>query len=211
MCIKNTKIFLVAFLFYNTASADLGCNEALTDTYSNESFEIAVLNQDVEQVRLLIKLGIDPNITNSSGETLLMRAVLGGNLEIIKALLESDLIKVNQRSSWRWIKGWTPLMVAAAQGEVLIVRLLSNHLDIEMNAKNEWEYTAVMLAVKGLHVPVVKFLANDLRVTLDEKNHHNKDVMEIAPLLKPNVSRFRIIEILENALYMRGRKIRQTL
>ena len=74
---------------------------------------------DLKAVRLLIEKAyytIDYSIADSNGYTVLIQACLEKNLEMVKVL------SVNSELDLRSRKGWTALLVSAADGEKSIVK-----------------------------------------------------------------------------------------
>lgn len=86
-------------------------------------------------IQELLKLGMNPNMKNSDGETPLHLAVYAGNLMIVEQLIDNnaDVNAVNHDNE-------TALVYASSQGRPLIVRLLLQHgalVDIKDNIINE--------------------------------------------------------------------------
>ena len=79
----------------------------------------AAADNDTKQVSGLLKAGVDPNAAlDQWGENALMHAVLNGNVEMTRILLEAG---ANPDMKGR---GFTPLGMAALRGHVRIARLL---------------------------------------------------------------------------------------
>lgn len=79
----------------------------------------AAANDDIKQVEALLKLGVNPNAAiDQWGENALMHAVLHGNVDMTRILLEAG---ANPDMKGR---GFTPLGMAALRGHVRIVRML---------------------------------------------------------------------------------------
>lgn len=83
-----------------------------------QSFEFARQN-DVDSLKILLQYGLNVNLSNHKGDTLLMLAAYNGNYEATKLLLESGAIvdKMND-------KGHTPLAGVCFKGYVDIAKLL---------------------------------------------------------------------------------------
>lgn len=79
----------------------------------------AAARNDVKQVNALLKQGVNPNATvDQWGENALMHAVLHGNVDMTRALLEAGADPDLEG------RGFTPLGMAALRGSARIVRLL---------------------------------------------------------------------------------------
>jgi ankyrin repeat protein len=79
----------------------------------------AAARNDVKQVQALLKLGVNPNASvDQWGDNALMHAVLFGNVEMTRMLLEAGA-DPDQKG-----RGFTPLGMAALRGQVRIVGML---------------------------------------------------------------------------------------
>ncbi len=84
----------------------------------NELIQAAARN-DAKQMEALLKSGVNPNaVVDEWGENALMHAVLFGNVDMTRLLLEAGA-DPNLKG-----RGFTPLGMAALQGRAQIVRLL---------------------------------------------------------------------------------------
>lgn len=156
---------------------------------------------ETDKVVDLLRRGMDVNTTDPQGNSLLMIAVRGNNLELVRFLLDN---RANPQRRNRY--GDTALMIAALQGHKEIVRLMVerkidlNHggwnplhyaafegraeiislllaagADINQKAPNG--YTSLMLAARNGHLEAVRVLVGanaDLTVAdLDEGTAHD--------------------------------------
>jgi len=80
----------------------------------------AAFNGHTNVIQLLISKGADVNATDFSGSTALMFAASGKNLPAVKLLIKNKA-KVNAVDS---NEHWTPLMWAAAEGQIEVVHYL---------------------------------------------------------------------------------------
>jgi ankyrin repeat protein len=79
----------------------------------------AAAGNDLKQVEALLKLGVNPNArVDQWGENALMHAVLHGNIDMTRVLLEAGA-DPNLKG-----RGFTPLGMAALRGQTRIVRML---------------------------------------------------------------------------------------
>ncbi len=124
----------------------------------------AARNNDLAQVKALLKAGADANETNRYGISPLLMACQNGNAEIIKSLLAVGAdANTHARSSE------TVLMTAARTGNAECVRaLLAKGANV--NAKERRGQTAIMWAAAEGHANVVKSLLEagaDFQTPLD--------------------------------------------
>jgi ankyrin repeat protein len=86
--------------------------------------------------------GADPNIANKAGQTALHQAVVRGDQEIVKLLLNTSGININQQDASH---GMTALHLAVLFGHQEIIQLLLAH-GANMAVKTTEGKTAVELA-----------------------------------------------------------------
>jgi len=103
----------------------------------------------------------DPNYTSELNRSpLLLRAVVLGQLEFVKVLLEDTRVEVNLGNE----DLMTPLFAACEQGYLDIVKELARHPNIEVNKPIGVEATPFWVACEQGRTDVVEFLLLDLRV-----------------------------------------------
>lgn len=83
-------------------------------------FYSAISNNDVNLVRLMVEEGVCLNISNCFGDSPLLHACFKEKYDIVEYFLKVDASNVNKQN----IGGYTPLFVAAGQGNYGIVDLL---------------------------------------------------------------------------------------
>lgn len=143
---------------------------------------LAVLDNDVKQVRELLKRGADPNSSSQEGWTPLLRAAQDKNLEIIRMLLDKGA-NINAKLK----DGETPLRIALSdKPDIEVMKfLLSKGADI--NAKDKDGETVLLYAIR-FKPEFVKFLIdNGADVNIKDKDgwtplkiarlHENKDAI----------------------------------
>ncbi len=129
------------------------CIFAFTEASSESSYEkifSAVEADDIDAVRKLLNQGVDPNTTDSKGNSILMIAARQGSDKIV-ALLIARRANVGQRTSF----GDTALLMACLKGDESVVRRL---LDAggELNPKQGW--APLHYAAFAGHAGVAKLL-----------------------------------------------------
>jgi ankyrin repeat protein len=106
----------IAFALINRTANDR--EPVYAEGKQSELIAAAAAN-DLKQVEALLKLGVNPNArVDQWGENALMHAVLHGNIDMTRALLEAGA-DPNLKG-----RGFTPLGMAALRGEVRIVHML---------------------------------------------------------------------------------------
>merc|ERR1719232_1096829 len=118
---------------------------------SVDDFVIACRENEVRKVRRMISGGVDINGKSSDGYTGLMRAMVRGNIEVVRILLGCNNIKIDTKNS----VGSTALHEACIMNRVECVQLFLAHntctKDI-VRMENNYGYTAEMLAnFRGNH------------------------------------------------------------
>lgn len=109
----------------------------------------AINEEFVETSKFLLGAGADPNYMDENGESLLLHAVLAGDLDTIRLLCHkgADIYKgrvTKKRRSSDRVVSRTPLMEAQS-GQVVNCLL---EFDQDIDRWNEYGYTALQLAVK---------------------------------------------------------------
>lgn len=135
---------VVRHLLRAGAKPSAGAVTALTEAIRAESMEVA---------RLLIDAGANPGHTGRGGKAPLVLAVLNGNEELVKLLLDKGA-QINERHPK---DGTTALMWAANTGEKRLVQLLMDRgADLSIRALDGW--TAGEAARMAGHHEIAKML-----------------------------------------------------
>lgn len=137
----------------------------------------AAKNGDTATVNQLLIEGVDVNAKDSDGKTALIHAAIEGQIDIVKVLLENGayvnakdndgkttLIHVVQRSNMifrnslvYFLKGSVRDYRNALQDHFIIVEILTAE-GANVNAKEKYGFTALMLAAMEGHADMVKML-----------------------------------------------------
>lgn len=128
------------------------------------ALHFAVVNGSESMVRLLLDSGASPDLTDGLQFTPLLYAVSGREIEtvdvsirIAEMLLDAGA-NVNHASSAEISYAWTPLMQAARNGEIEIVRFLLGVNGVDLTARNTEGLTALGAARENGFTDVVALL-----------------------------------------------------
>ena len=115
---------------------------------------IATLRDNPETLNLLIAAGADITVVDRKDNTLLHHAAYSNSIDVASILLEEGKIDLELE---RELYGFTPLLVAAFEGNVEMVEMLITHgADIE--AFDDWEDTPINVAAWNGKLAVVQKL-----------------------------------------------------
>ena len=164
-----TKILFLAFLGLNficpqAVWAEYNENEAYTAQHQHNKIKAtlklfkAINNNDLEQVKKLIKAGADVNAKSDIEGTPLILAVEKRNTEIVKFLLSSGADVNKKITSVECIEGCgSPLLNAASEGQIELVKILIK-AGADVNIESMDKETPIMLASINNYEDVVKIL-----------------------------------------------------
>ena len=153
---------------------------------SNDGFINAARNEDVDQIRVLIKDGVNVNEQQPDGATALHWAVQHDNMDLLDMLIKAKadvnladeggatplwvatynanpvmvqrLLQAGADPNIALARGETPLMTAASIGDIEIVNaLLSARADVNV-AESQRKQTALMWAIAEGHADIVSSL-----------------------------------------------------
>ncbi len=120
---------------------------------STQSFHDAVLDGNIEKVKLALEAGIQADIVGADGKNALMFAAFNGHSDIIKLLFENG-VPINKQDN----EGRTALMYASTGPFPATVKLLLDY-KAEVNFIDNIEhFTALMFAASEGQFDVVKLL-----------------------------------------------------
>lgn len=112
----------------------------------------AAARNDTKQVETLLKRGVNPNATlDRWGDNALMHAVLNGNIDMTRLLLEAGADPDKPG------RGFTPLGMAALRGHARIVRLLLK-AGADINKKSSDTNTPIIAATLMNRLEVIREL-----------------------------------------------------
>ncbi|MCP5095485.1 MAG: hypothetical protein GY943_08030, partial [Chloroflexi bacterium] len=136
---------------------------------------VATLRNNLEIFSLLHEAGADVTITDSSGSSLLHHAANNNAVEIATILLTLDGIDMeHRRDKWEF----TPLLLAAFEGNIEMVDLLVSH-GANIEANDKWEDTPLNTAAWNGKLEVVQRLV-ELGAKTDVINVEGKGPLDHA-------------------------------
>jgi cytohesin len=172
-----TQALLIVQLEYGDTQldkAEYSWSMVLDDTITK--IFMAAIQQDEEWMKELLKIpGIDINIKNGQGKTVLHEAVELGNQERVGFLLKFENINVNSKDKDQQ----TPLHKAVRYGnQEIIASLLTKGADT--NAKDNLENTPLHIAaIEGNEETIQKLLSNS-NININAKNRSGDTPFHIA-------------------------------
>ena len=134
------------------------------------SLHKAVMSGDEKKVKHLLEQGIEPDATDSEGQTALSSAAMLGFEPIVKLLVERE--DVNADSKDRWDR--TPLLWAATEEHDQIVELLVERKDVNADAKDRFGRTSLFFAALRGHKQIVELLVEREDVNADMKDNDSQ-------------------------------------
>lgn len=162
------------------AGAD--ANKTVAD---NSPLLAAASNGDLNTVQVLIETGIAPtlNFADEFGRTPLYRALQGGHVEVVKALLKigADTEKqgdYQEKRQYYPAGGIPPLVQAVARNNGAIVQALLG-AGANINARDRDGKTALMRSVELNYLPITKILLS-AGADLELKDRFGKSAFEYA-------------------------------
>jgi ankyrin repeat protein len=184
--LEEAYIVLESYVFrpYGTLAnfcASFGCTDLLRFIYKNlekdiyapelhgkTSLHLVAQSGDMETFEYLISLGADPTVLDAKGDGILCYAAMGGNLEIVNAILNSKL------GSEQYSIHWSPLHWACRAGHAEVVELLleeglRSHLVATDRLEGQW--SPLSIAVYAGKRQMLQSLPATSRSLLGIDNH----------------------------------------
>ena len=132
-----------------SASADI---HETTNT-SGTAFMFAVLGNNQDIAHWLVEQGADIHVVGSNGWTALTIAAAKGNVELLQWLID-----LGADAQIRDVYRFTPLLRAVDNGYLNAAALLLNLPDTDINARDEYDNTALHHAVSAQNTDMITLL-----------------------------------------------------
>jgi hypothetical protein len=144
------------------------------------SFFQSIRTQNTEALTLLVNRGlISPDCPDSAGATPLIAAVEAGHGAVVCAVVALGA-DVNLPGTFKWKRGRTPLMVAAASGNLALAKLLLEDFHADDSIVAPDGQIALRLAADGKHREVVAYLPRrNGGEWLRWKTHHDQSIKQV--------------------------------
>jgi len=138
-----------------------------------EGLDFETVAGNLKMVRELIRRGVDINVRDKYGETLLHCAAFQGHLDVAKLLVESGA-DVDARDK----DGWTPLHCAAFQGHLDVAKLLVES-GANINTRNNRGETPLHCAAFWGKLDVAKLLVES-GADVDAVDNYGQTPLDLA-------------------------------
>ncbi len=119
---------------------------------AGSGFLDAAKKGEEQQIKNILKNGVDVNIKDKEGWTALHQAAFNGHIKIAKYLIQK-YADVNAKE----VDGWTPLMLASVNGHTKLVKLLIEK-GADVNAINVDGWTSLHGAAVNGHIDIAEAL-----------------------------------------------------
>ena len=136
-------------------------------------------NDDIDLVKLMLTYDdIDVNKTNRDNFTALHMAYIQVHPDIVNLLLKCDRIDDSLRDHISTfmldpnltIMGLTALMNACQKNELIFVKNILDHPDLDINKKNNWNLTALHIASTHNNIQCVKLLLEHPQIDINSQD-----------------------------------------
>lgn len=134
---------------------------------------MAVNENDLTKVKVLISQGIDINQTDSRGRTPLYLSAMNGNYELTRYLLSSGADPYIGAS---WKDNATPVHTASAHGHLEIVGLLITKGAVDPNIADDHGITPLHYSARYRNADIVRFLLEN-NADVKIRDSYNKTVL----------------------------------
>ena len=157
------RLLAAALLAVGLISASAVFAADIVDASGSTPLLVAASNDDVAQVKQLLKAGANPNVRNKLDTTPLLEAAFHSNSEIIQALLDAGADPNAPGAD-----GQTPLMLVARGTNVAAARMLLAKGANPQARESQRQQTALMWAAANSQGPMTRLLV-EVGADLDAK------------------------------------------
>jgi len=155
----------------NTSNVVNISREVESKNKKNAELRKALLSENVNKTKTLLKGGADPNILVEDGKSLLMLAILSDNLNLVKALISAK-VNINQVDKL----GNSALFYAVKMSNIAIVKAILSAKP-NVNIKNNNWSTPLMIAASQGNFDIVKLLVKT-KADITCKDRDGEDVFK---------------------------------
>lgn len=147
---------------------------------------------NASSVRSLIERGVDPNIRDEHGQTVLLVAIREPSPKVVDLLVASPKVNVEMRNS----KDESPLMMAALKGQQdLVTKLIARDADV-----NKPGWTPLHYAATNGHVAIMRVLIDNYAYIDAESPNGTTPLMMAAMYGSPEAVKLLIDEGADQSL-----------
>ncbi|XP_067660154.1 putative ankyrin repeat protein RF_0381 [Haliotis asinina] len=114
---------------------------------------------------LLLKAKADLSLINAYHETILHMACEGGNIEIIKYILNQDIVDIDSQD----INGQTPAMIPASNGNMDVLEILVE-AGADLSLEREDGETILHVACEWEHIEIIEYLLTHSHVDINSRD-----------------------------------------
>ncbi|XP_046369336.2 putative ankyrin repeat protein RF_0381 [Haliotis rufescens] len=116
-----------------------------------------------------VQKGADLSITDENHGTILLKACDGGNIDIVKYVLEQNIVEINSKGK----EDLTPAMKAARRGHRDIFELLVKK-GANLALKDEWDFNILHHACDGGNADIVKYVFKQNSIDINTKKEDGR-------------------------------------
>ena len=120
-------------------------------------------------VRELLRLGANPNLCCHRGRSTLHRAIVSGDIQVVRILLEEPGINLQTPDPAK--DNYTPLMLAASlsHSDILQALLQKSNIDVNLHS-GSYKHTALTLAAGNGEITIVRQLLSHPDIDVNKRN-----------------------------------------
>ncbi|RYP66398.1 hypothetical protein DL771_007807 [Monosporascus sp. 5C6A] len=156
-------------VYKNTSSYSDDC-----PPYGTSMAHVVSRYQLLGPLRLILQradhVGIDVDVKDNHGRTLLSWAAENGNEAVVRQLLATGKVDIDTKDN----SGRTPLSLAAENGNEAVVRQLLATGKVDIDTKDNSSRTPLSLAAKNGHEAVVQQLLGTGKIDIDVKDKNSR-------------------------------------
>jgi ankyrin repeat protein len=117
----------------------------------------------------------------AKNSTYLIQAAIEGDVEALKALIGVEDVNASDEN------GWTALHIAARNGNIEIIKLLTAQPDLDVNAMNKWKSTPLMIAAGSGNLAIIDLLLHHPGTAIDTQAEYYRRTALIEAAVKGHI------------------------